>query len=87
MYHKESISLKVLNLSQLPDFPVCEVSIQNKREFLAALYHLPSKRQDCFKMFLNEFEKLSVSITKKRSGFTVIVGDFNVRSTTFGLVI
>ena len=34
-------------------------------------------------MFVSEFEKLLASITKKRSDFTVIVGDFNVRSTTW----
>ena len=32
-------------------------------------------------MFLNEFEKLLASITKKRYDFTMIVGDFNARST------
>ena len=34
-------------------------------------------------MFLNEFEKLISSITKKKSGFTLIVGGFNVGSTTW----
>ena len=34
-------------------------------------------------MFLNELEKLLASITKKRSDCAVIVGDFNVRSTTW----
>ena len=34
-------------------------------------------------MFLNEFEKLLASVTKKGSDFTVTVGDFNVRSTTW----
>ena len=32
-------------------------------------------------MFLNEFEKLLASIIKKRCDFTVMVGDFNVKST------
>ena len=83
MYHKESISVKVLNLSQLPERLACKISIQNKREFLVALCLLPSQSQDCFQMFLNEFEKLLASTTKKRSDFTVKVGDFNVRSITW----
>ena len=40
-------------------------------------------------MFLDEFEKLLASITKKRFDFTVIIvgaGDFNVRSTTSHLL-
>ena len=66
IYHKESISVKVLNLSQLPECLVCEVSIQNKRGFLVVLYHSPSQSQDCFQMFINEFEKILGNITKKR---------------------
>ena len=34
-------------------------------------------------MFLYEFEKLPARITKKRSDFTAIVGDFHARSTTW----
>ena len=65
MYHKESISVKVLNLSQLPERLACKVSIQNKREFLVALCLLPSQSQDCFQMFLNEFTtKMQVPLKK-----------------------
>ena len=38
IYHKEPTSVKVLNLSQLPEYLVYEASIQNKRRFLVALY-------------------------------------------------
>ena len=48
IYQKESISVKVLNLSQLPECLVCEVSIRNKRGFLDALYCSPGQIQDCF---------------------------------------
>ena len=58
IYHTESISVKVMKLSQLPECLVCEVLIQNKRGFLVALYHSPSQSQNCFQMLLHEFEKL-----------------------------
>ena len=63
IYHKESISVKVLNFSHLPECLVYEVSIQNKGGFLVALYCSPSQSLDYFQMFLNEFKKLLVSIT------------------------
>ena len=65
IYHKESISVKVLKFSQLPECLVCEVSIQNKRGFLVALHRSSSQSQDCFQMFLKEYGKLLASITKK----------------------
>ena len=83
IYHKETMSVKVLNLSLLPECLVCEVSIQNKRGFLVTMYRSPSQSHDCFQNFLNEFEKLLSSIAEKKSDFTVIVGDFNARSTTW----
>ena len=38
---------------------------------------------DCFQTFLKEFEKLLSNITKKRTDFTIKVGDFNARSATW----
>ena len=83
IYHKEAISVQVLKESQLPEYLVREVSIQNKRCLFVTLYHSPSKSHDCFQTFRKEFEKLLSSITKKRTDFTIIVGEFNARSTTW----
>ena len=83
IYHKEVISVQVLKVCQLPEFLICEVSIQNKRGLFVTLYRSPSQSHDCFQIFLREFEKLLFSITKKRTDFTTIVADFNARSTTW----
>ena len=83
IYHKEATSAQALNVSQLPECLVCEVSIQNKRALFVTLYRSPSRSHDCFQTFLKEFGKLLSSITKKRTDFTIIVGDFNARSTTW----
>ena len=42
IYHKESMYVKVLNLSQLPEYLVCEVSIHNKKGYFVTLYQSPS---------------------------------------------
>ena len=59
------MSVKVLNLSQLPECLVCEVSIHNKKGYLVTLYRSPSQSHDCFQNFLKEFEKFFSSVTKK----------------------
>ena len=59
------------------------MSIQNKRGLFVTLYCFPSQSHDCFQTFLKEFEELLSSITKQRTDFTIIVGGFNARSTTW----
>ena len=65
MYHKRSISVQVLKVSQLPECLACKVSVQNKKDLFVTLYCSPSQRHDFFQTFLKEFEKLISNITKK----------------------
>ena len=65
IYHKESISVKVLNISQLSECLVCELSIQNKKGYFVTLYRSPSQSHDDFQTFFKEFDKLLTNITKK----------------------
>ena len=83
IYHKKSVTVDVLELSQLSECLVCEVSVQNKKGFFVTLYRSPNQNHDGFQNFLYEFEKLLSILAQKRSDFTVIVGDFNARSTTW----
>ena len=64
IYHKETMSVKVLNFSQLSECLVCEISIQNKKGYFVTLYRSPSQSYDDFEIFLKEFEKLLTNITK-----------------------
>ena len=73
IYHKETMSVKFLNFSQLSEFLVCEISIQNKKGYFVTLYRSPSHSYDDFEIFLKEFEKRD---------FVIINGDFNAKSTT-----
>ena len=66
IYHKETMSVKVLNFSQLSECLVCEISIQNKKGYFVTLYRSPSQSYDDFEIFLKEFEKLLTNITKKK---------------------
>ena len=63
IYHKESISVNVLNISQLSECLVCELSIQNKKGYFVTLYRSPIQSHDDFETFLKEFDKLLTNIT------------------------
>ena len=82
IYHKETMSVKVLNFSQLSECLVFEISIQNKKGYFVTLYRSPGQSYDDFEIFLKEFEKLLTNIIKK-SDFVIIHGDFNAKSTTW----
>ena len=82
IYHKETMSVKVLNFSHLSECLVCEISIQNKKVHFVILCRSPSQSYGDFEIFLKEFEKLLTNITKK-SDFVIINGDFNAQSTTW----
>ena len=83
LYHKESISVKVLNIYQLSECLVCELSIQNKNGYFVTLYRSPSQSLDDFESFLKKFDKLLTNITKTRSDFVIVNADFNAKSTTW----
>ena len=65
IYHKEAISFQVLEVSQLLECLVCEVSVQNKRGLFVTLYCCTYHSHNCLQTFLKEFGKLLSSITKK----------------------
>ena len=53
------------------------------KRVILTLYRSPSQSHYDFETFLKEFDKLLTNITKKRSDFVLVNGDFNAKSTTW----
>ena len=79
IYYKESLAVHVENIS-LTKFPACEVTMQNKKGYVAAIYRSPSQSTSKFESFLSRLEDLLSNILCSKSQFVVILGDFNARS-------
>ena len=62
---------------------VCEVTIQNKKGYVAVMYRCPSQSSIKFESFLSGFEDTLSSILFSKSQFIGISGDINVRSSTW----
>ena len=83
IYYKESLVVRLVDITSLPECLVCEVTIQNKKGYVAVMYRSPSQSSIEFESFLSGFEDILSSVLFSKSQFTVILGDFNARSSTW----
>ena len=82
IYYKESLSVRALNLTNITECIICEVSIQNCKGYIGVIYRSPSQNTAEFKEFLPKFVSiLNTTASYSSSLFTIILGDFNARSS------
>ena len=82
MYYKENLSLRGLSaLSYFDQYLLCEVTCQNEKGYIAVIYCSPSQSCSEFEDFLFNLEKLINQIKQLKPSFTIILGDFNARSS------
>ena len=84
IYFKESLSIRVLEVpSNLDECLLCELSCKNKNCFIATLYCTSSLSREEFENFLSNFEVLIKTISNQRDAISIIMGDFNARSSNW----
>ena len=83
IYYKEPLAVSLVGITSLPEYLVCEVTIQNKKGYVAVMYRSPSQSSIEFESFLSGFEDMLSSVHFSKSQFTVILVDFNARSSTW----
>ena len=79
LYYKNYLPLRVLNLSYLKECLNLELKIGDKSCNFIALYRSPSKSQDDFETFSDNFEMTLETLAEKGSFLTTIIGDFNAK--------
>ena len=77
------MAVHLVDITSLPECLVCEATIQNKNGYVAAMYQSSSESSIEFESFLSGFEDMLSSILFSKSQFTVILGDFNARLSTW----
>ena len=83
MYYKESLVVKMINISYLQECLLCEVMIDNIRGRIALIYRSPSQNSLEFQHFLSGFEQLLINIEGFKPNFTVLLGNFNACSRSW----
>ena len=81
IYYKESVSVWTLNLTNLSECIIYEVSIQNCKAYIGVIYRSPSQHSAEFEEYLSNFEDNLNTTTSSSSLFPIILGDFNARSS------
>ena len=82
IYYKESLAVRLVDITSLPECLVCELTIQNKKGYVAVMCRSPSQSSIEFESFLSGFEDMLSSVLFSKPQFTVILGDFNAGSSS-----
>ena len=80
IYHRESLAVQLVKINYLNECLLCEVSFNNKKGHIAALFRSPSQNRLEFDTFISNFEKMLRDIHSFNPGFSIVLGDFNDRS-------
>ena len=80
IYYKESLEVRVVNITSLTECLVCEVTMQNKKGYVGVVHRSPSQSTSEFESFFSGLEDLLSNILCSKSQFTIILGDVNARS-------
>ena len=83
IFYKGTLALCIDNSLNFNECIVCEVSIQNSKGYIGVIYKSPSQNVIEFENFLSNFEKLLNYTTSSNGLFTIILGDFNARSSVW----
>ena len=83
IYYRESLAVQLVETNYLSECLLCEVSINNKKGYVAVLYRSPSQNSLEFDNFILNFEMMLSDINSSNPHFSIILGDFNVRSNNW----
>ena len=83
IYYKDFLAVHSVEVKNLNECVIFQVSIKNKRGYVVSLYRSPSQTQDEFDIFLINFKQLIGDIIAKKPLFVLITDDFNVRTTNW----
>ena len=81
--YKDSIAVQIINTNFLSECLLCEVTVNNKKGYIAVLYRSPSQTNTVFNDFISSFEKLLQELSALNPDFSIVLGDFNARSKSW----
>ena len=83
IYYKESLTVRVTNLSHFEEALLLEMTYHNKKVIVSVIYRSPSQSINEFDSFLSNPEKLVSDINNRKLALSIITGDFNATSQSW----
>ena len=81
IFYIETLGACVVNLRNLSEHIISEISIQYNKGYIGVVYRSPSQDAIEFQNFLSSFGTDLSDSTINNALFTIILGDFNARSS------
>ena len=79
-YYKESLAVRIIDIRNLRGSILCQITINNKTDYVLVVYHSPSQSPDDFEILLSSFEQVITDMSLSNPAFRLVLGDFNCRS-------
>ena len=76
IYYKESLPVRVINLSYFEEALLLEMTYHNKKVIVSVIYRSPSQS-------INEFDSFFLTLNNRKPALSIITGDFNARSQSW----
>ena len=83
IFYKETLGVHIVKSLSFNECIICEVSIQTNKGYVGVAYRSPSQDSFEFENFLSNIEKVLSDTTLWNFLFTIILGDFNARSSVW----
>ena len=90
IYFKESLKIKVLNITNLHECLVCERFLNGRlsyivslRSYIVSLCRSPSQSRDEYDHFIKKLEQLTVHLASFKPHLLLITGDFDAKSSSW----
>ena len=79
-YFKESLPLiRRSDLSNMKEFLVTEINVNNKKCFFACLYRSPSQSHEELESFRSNLDSVLSNINDQHTVCSIVIGDFNAK--------
>ena len=86
IYYRESLPVKLLKISNLPECLILEIIYGHKKCSIVSLYRSPSQTPDDFDYFIKEFDCILDKIsTPGNPNLLFILGDFNAKLNSWNI--
>ena len=86
-YFKGNLCLRQTDISFFPEYLLCQIYITIKKGYIIVLYRSPSQTSFEFNNFQHNLDKILNDVKQLGSTFLIILGDFNVKSKTWWIMI
>ena len=83
IYYKESLGVRIIDIPNLTESILCQITINNKTGYVLAVYRFSSQSSDDFENFLSTSDQVITDMSLSNPAFRLILGDFNCMSNSW----